>query len=317
MPSNYLILNSPGKRSLQIKNKALELGFLDCGITRAEKLTEESPRLRSWLENQYHGDMRYMENHLEKRLDPVLLSEGAKSVIVVLHNYFTNAKQADPQAPRISKYAYGKDYHRIIRKKLRQLLAAIESETGPVNGRCFVDSAPVLERALGRNAGLGWIGKNSLLLNRKNGSFFFIGVIISDLELQYDKPVGDYCGDCTRCIDACPTGAIVADKTVDSRRCISYLTIEYRKEKLPDEFAGKMENRVFGCDICQDVCPWNHNAGPHDEPWLKPLPGLLDISRREWLELDKEKYDRMFEGSAVKRAKYSGLRRNIDFITQS
>lgn len=257
--------------------------------------------------------MHYMQSHFNKRVDPSQLVKGARSVIAVLQNYYTPDRQTDPGAPRISKYAFGKDYHRIMKKKLRSLLGFLESKSGPVVGRYFVDSAPVLERALARRAGLGWIGKNSLLLNRKYGSFFFIGVLITDLELAYDSPVKEYCGECTKCIEACPTGAIVADRIVDSTQCISYLTIEYKKKSLPEEFRGKMENCIFGCDICQDVCPWNNHARPHKEPWLNPRPGLLDMTQKEWSELNEERFGYLFEGTAVKRTKYSGLRRNIDF----
>jgi epoxyqueuosine reductase len=260
--------------------------------------------------------MHYMQNHFEKRVDPRLLVKGARSVIVVLQNYYTPDGQSDPHAPKISRYAFGKDYHRIMKRKLSSLLAFLGSESGPVSGRYFVDSAPVLERALARKAGLGWTGKNSLLLNRKHGSFFFIGVLITDLELAYDIPVKDHCGDCTKCIEACPTGAIVSDRIVDSKRCISYLTIEHKGASLPEEFRGRMENYVFGCDICQDVCPWNNNAHPHGEAGLKPGPGLLDMTRQEWCELNEDRFEKIFTGSAVKRAKYSGLRRNIDFVTQ-
>jgi epoxyqueuosine reductase len=301
------------KNTLQIKEKALELGFLDCGIAPAKELSEDAARLESWLINQYHGDMQYMENHFAKRTDPSLLVEGSRSVIVVLQNYHNPEKQSHPGAPRISKYAYGKDYHKIVQKKLKNLLEFMQRDMG-ASGRCFVDSAPVLERALGRDAGLGWIGKNSLLLNRRNGSLFFIGTIITDLILKYDSPTREYCGDCNRCIEACPTGAIIADKIVDSRRCISYLTIENKKEKIPEEFRGKMENWIFGCDICQDVCPWNNNANPHNESSLMPLPELLEMSGESWQNLDEEKYNQLFEGSAVKRSKFSGLKRNIDFL---
>ena len=305
--------NLPGY-SRKIKEKALELGFLQAGIARTDHLQEDAARLRNWLDKGYHGSMAYMENHFEKRVDPRQLVEGARSVVVVLQNYYTRKKQLDDQAPRISSYAYGKDYHRIMRKKLQSLYAFMEAEIGAHSGRVFVDSAPVLERAWGRLAGLGWIGKHSLLLNRKHGSWFFMGVIITDLDLEPDGPMKDYCGDCTRCIDACPTKAILPGKVIDASRCISYLTIENREDRIPEEFRGLMHNRAFGCDICQDVCPWNNNAHPHSEPWLEPRPGLLEMTRKEWLGLDEVKFNRLFEGSAVKRTKFTGLRRNIDFL---
>jgi epoxyqueuosine reductase len=300
----------------KIKQKALELGFLQAGIAKADHLHADAPRLRHWLDKGYHGLMGYMENHFEKRIDPRRLVEGARSVVVVLQNYFTREKQQDESAPRISKYAYGKDYHRIMKKKLQRLSDFMEGQIGAHSGKIFVDSAPVLERAWGRLAGLGWIGKHSLLLSRKHGSWFFIGVIITDLELDADKPMKDYCGDCTRCVDACPTGAILPGKIVDASRCISYLTIENREARIPEEFRDKMQNRVFGCDICQDVCPWNSNAHPHSEPWLEPCPGLLEMNRQEWMEMDKDGYDRIFEGSAVKRAKFAGIQRNINFLQE-
>ena len=305
--------NLPGN-SLKIKEKALALGFLQAGIARADHLPEDAKRLREWLGKGYHGSMAYMENHSEKRVDPRRLVEGARSVVVVLQNYCTRQKQLDSEAPIISKYAYGKDYHRLLKKKLRTLYAYMETELGAQSGRIFVDSGPVLERAWGRLAGLGWIGKHSLLLNRKHGSWFFIGVIVSDLELEPDHPTNDYCGDCTRCIDACPTGAILPGKTINASRCISYLTIENRNDRIPEEFRNQMQNRVFGCDICQDVCPWNNNAHPHSEPWFDPRPGLLEMTRQDWVNLDELKFNSLFEGSAVKRAKFSGLRRNIDFL---
>ena len=307
-------MENPAENSHRIKEKALELGFLQAGIARTDFLGEDADKLRAWLGKGYHGSMTYMENHFEKRVDPRKLVEGARSIIVVLQNYYTREKQHDGQSPVISKYAYGKDYHQIVKKKLHQLYAFMEEKIGAFSGRVFVDSAPVLERAWGRLAGLGWIGKHSLLLNRKYGSMFFIGVIITDMELESDHPTKDYCGDCTRCVDACPTQAILPGKVIDASRCISYLTIEHRDSHLPEEFRGKMENRIFGCDICQDVCPWNNNAHPHSEPWLKPLPGLLLMSRLEWVELDEKRFAGRFEGSAVKRAKFAGLRRNIDFL---
>ena len=307
-------MKNPSENSLKIKEMALELGFLQAGIARADYLNEDSSRLDNWLRKGFHGTMGYMENHFEKRVDPKKLVEGARSVVVVLQNYYTREKQMDESAPRISMYAYGKDYHRILRKKLKSLYAFMESDMGPLTGRVFVDTAPVLERAWGRLAGLGWIGKHSLLLNRKYGSWFFIGVIITNVELKPDSPVKDYCGDCTRCLDACPTNAILPGKVVDASRCISYLTIENRAESLPEKFRDNMQNWVFGCDICQEVCPWNHNAHEHSEPWLLPRPGLLEMTRQEWMELKEEQFDSLFQGSAVKRAKFRGLRRNLDSL---
>jgi epoxyqueuosine reductase len=309
-------MDKPALYSQQIKQKALELDFLDCGIARADYLEKDADRLKTWLDNGYHGKMGYMENHFEKRTDPRKLVEGARSLIIVLQNYHTNQSQSDANAPIISKYAYGRDYHKIVRKKLNTLLAWMQNEYGPVSGRAFVDSAPIMERAWGRLAGLGWIGKHSLLLNRKYGSWFFIGVIICDLDLEADKPMKDYCGDCTRCIDSCPTQAILPGRSIDASRCISYLTIEYKKDEIPDEFRGKMNMRVFGCDICQDVCPWNNNAHPHQEDWLRARPGLLEMSRDDWAGLDEQKFTSIFKGSPAKRSKFKGLRRNIDFITQ-
>jgi len=307
-------LDNPAEKSRKIKEKALELGFLQAGIAKADNLREDAARLKDWLDMGYHGSMTYMENHFEKRVDPRQLVEGARSIVVVLQNYYTRNKQLDDQAPRISTYAYGKDYHRIMRKKLQSLYAYMETELGAQSGRVFVDSAPVLERAWGRLAGMGWIGKHSLLMNRKHGSWFFIGVILTDLVLEPDSPMRDYCGDCTRCIDACPTNAILPGKSVDASRCISYLTIENREDRIQEEFRGLMQNRVFGCDICQDVCPWSKNAHPHSEPWLDPRPGLLEMKRQEWMDLDEDRFDTLFEGSAVKRTKYTGLRRNLDFL---
>jgi len=302
------------RNSRKIKEKALELGFLQAGIARADHLREDATRLRNWLDKGYHGSMAYMENHFEKRVDPRQLVEGARSIVVVLQNYYTRKIQFDNQAPRISMYAYGKDYHRLLKKKMQGLYAFMETEMGAHSGRVFVDSAPVLERAWGRLAGLGWIGKHSLLLNRKHGSWFFIGVIITDLDLEPDGTMKDYCGECTRCIDACPTKAILPGKVIDASRCISYLTIENREDRIPEEFRGLMHNRAFGCDICQDVCPWSNNAHPHSEPWLESRPGLLEMTRKEWVDLDEDRFETLFEGSAVKRAKFSGLRRNIDFL---
>ena len=305
---------SLAQNSLRIKQKAQELDFLDCGIAKADSLTEDSERLSDWLAKGYHGEMGYMENHFNKRTDPRKLVDGSRSVIVVLQNYHTTENQHDPEAPKISRYAWGKDYHKIVRKKLNQLFSWMQEEMGGVSGRVFVDSAPVMERAWGRLAGLGWIGKHSLLLNRKYGSWFFLGVIFTDLELQPDSPIKEYCGDCTKCIDACPTNAILEGRTIDASRCISYLTIELKENIIPAEFKGSMNNLVFGCDICQDVCPWNNNAHPHNETWLKPRAGLLEMSAGEWHKLDEQKFNVLFEGSAVKRNKFRGLKRNLDFL---
>ncbi len=298
-----------------IKAEARRLGFLDCGITSAEPLAKDRERFVDWLNNGYHGEMRYMENYFESRTDPRKLLDDASSVIIVLQNYYTTEKQKYPSAPILSKYAYGKDYHRIIRKKIKKLLEYIQNELIPCQGRIFVDSAPVMERALASRAGLGWIGKNSLLISKKYGSFLFIGGIIVDIELAYDESIKkDFCGDCTRCIDACPTQAIIQPRIVDSRRCISYLTIEYKGSMLPRDLKGQFRNRVFGCDICQDVCPWNKNARLHNEPELKSNPAILEMTRDEWYDLDKEKYNHIFKNSAVKRSKYEGLRRNLEFL---
>lgn len=285
-----------------------------CGISKAEKLTESEKPLKTYLENGFHGKMQYMENHFEKRLDPTLLEEGAKSVISLLYNYYTSEKQQDKEAPILSKYAFGKDYHLVIREKLNQLLEFIQTNFGPVSGRGFVDSAPVLERAWAQKAGLGWIGKNGNLLNKDLGSFFFISELIIDLELEYDdEPAREYCGECTRCIDACPTDAIIAPKIIDGSKCISYLTIELKGE-IPSEFDGKMQNRAFGCDICQDVCPFNKKAKEHQEPAFRPSAELMHLSKNEWLNLSKEQFSLLFKNSPVKRTKFEGLKRNLNFI---
>ncbi len=303
--------------SQQIKDKAKELGFLACGIAKAEKLIDEEKPLKEYLDNSFHGKMKYMENHFEKRLDPTLLEDGAKSVISLLYNYYTPEKQSGNEAPVISKYAYGKDYHLVIREKLNELLQFIETRFGEVNGRGFVDSAPVLERAWAKKAGLGWIGKNGNLLNKKLGSFFFISELIIDLELEYDEEIAqNHCGECTRCIDACPTQAIVKAGIINGSKCISYLTIEL-KDEIPSEFKGKMQNRVFGCDICQDVCPFNKKrAAKHNENQFEPKPELLKMNRNEWYGLSQEQFSYLFKDSAVKRTKYKGLMRNLRFLNE-
>jgi epoxyqueuosine reductase len=297
-----------------IKSEAQKLGFMFCGISEAGFLEQEAPRLESWLSNNYHGEMKYMENHFDKRLDPRKLVDGARSVISLALNYYTDQQQTDPEAPRISKYAYGTDYHFVIKDKLKLLMGSIRENIGEVDGRAFVDSAPVLDKAWAKKAGFGWIGKNANLLNKQSGSFFFLAELIVDLELEFDQPMTqDYCGTCTRCIDACPTDAIVAPYVVDGSRCISYLTIELKNE-LPSEFKGKIDNWMFGCDVCQDVCPWNSFSVINTEPAFQPAPRLLQMSRQDWEEITTEVFNKLFQKSAIKRTKFSGLKRNIEFI---
>jgi epoxyqueuosine reductase len=292
------------------------LGFFYCGISKAEFLEEEAPRLEAWLKQQRHGKMSYMENHFDKRLDPRLLVDGAKSVISLLLNYYTEEKQSDVTAPKISKYAYGEDYHDVIKEKLRQLLQYIETEIGEVSGRVFVDSAPVMDKAWAKKSGLGWIGKNSNLIHPKSGSFFFIAELIIDLELEADGPIKDYCGTCTKCIDACPTDAIIEPYVVDGSKCISYLTIELKDALLPTEFNGKMDNWAFGCDVCQDVCPWNRFSLLHNEPRFNPSKNLLQLSKSDWKDLSEEVFSELFKLSAIKRTKFDGLKRNITFLSK-
>ena len=270
--------------------------------------------MEQWLSRNYHGEMAYLANHFDKRLDPTLLVPGAKSVISLLYNYYPNQTQEDSEAPKIAKYAYGEDYHFVIKRKLKDIMNFIQTEIGEVEGRVFVDSAPVMERAWAQEAGLGWQGKNTLLLNKKEGSFFFLAEIILDLELDYYVPIQtDHCGTCTRCIDACPTEAIVGPNVLDASKCISYLTIEL-KEAIPSQFSNQMENWAFGCDICQDVCPWNRFSKPHQEEAFQPHGDLLKMSSGEWHEITEEVFRKVFKKSAVKRTKYSGLKRNLEFI---
>ncbi|MBW8334408.1 MAG: tRNA epoxyqueuosine(34) reductase QueG [Prolixibacteraceae bacterium] len=298
----------------QIKAKARELGFLDCGISEALFLVEEKDRLQNWLANEMHGEMNYMANNLDKRLDPRLLVENTRSVISVLLNYFPAEKQADPEAPVLSKYAFGTDYHFVMKDKLGELLRFIQEKIAPCEGRCFVDSAPVLDRAWAARAGLGWIGKNTNLISPEHGSFFFIGELIIDLELPAnDKVVRDHCGNCTRCIDACPTQAIVAPYVLDARRCISYQTIENHGEIDP-ELKDKFKNRVFGCDICQDVCPWNLKSETHNEPAFTPDFKLMNLRKSDWENMDKPLFNELFRNSAVKRTRFEGLKRNLRFL---
>ncbi len=295
-----------------IKSEARRLGFLSCGISKAGFLEEEAPRLEKWLSENRNGQMQYMENHFDKRLDPTLLVDGAKSVISLLLNYYP-AETQNTDTYKISKYAYGEDYHFVIKEKLKELLYSINENIGEVGGRAFVDSAPVLDKAWAAKSGLGWIGKNSNLLSKQVGSFFFIAELIVDIELEYDTPVTDHCGSCTACIDACPTQAIVQPYVVDGSKCISYFTIEL-KDNIPQEMKGSFNDWAFGCDVCQDVCPWNRFSKPHNEPLFNPHPDLLSFTKKDWEEITEETFRAVFKNSAVKRAKFSGLKRNIDFL---
>ena len=305
-------MHNPSAYSKFIKEKASELGFFFCGIAKADFLETEAPRLENWLKNGYHGEMSYMENHFDKRLDPRKLVEGAKSVISLALNYYPDKQHPLPSDLKISKYAYGEDYHFVIKDKLVQLLTAIQHEIGEVHGRAFVDSAPVLDRAWAQKAGFGWVGKNANLISKQAGSFFFLAELIVDIALEYDSPtVKDYCGSCTRCIDACPTDAIVAPYVVDGSRCISYLTIELKNE-IPAEFQGKMDDWVFGCDICQDVCPWNRFSSPHQEERFLPHADILNLT--DWEELTEDTFKKVFKNSPVKRTKYAGIKRNVAFV---
>ncbi len=297
-----------------IRAEALRLGFAFVGFAKAEHMGAEARRLEAWLHQGMHGKMQYMENHFEKRVDPTKLVPGAKSVISLMYNYYTEKEQVDPEAPKISKYAYGKDYHFVIKDKLKELLHFIHENIGEVHGRCFVDSAPVLERDWAKRAGVGWVGKNTLIIHPKAGSYFFLAELILDLELEYDHPMKDYCGTCTRCIDACPTDAISPQGyLVDGSKCISYLTIEL-KENIPLEFKGKMENWMFGCDICQEVCPWNRFSRPHQEPDFEPDPAMLELKKRDWEDITETVFQKLFKNTAVKRTKFEGLKRNIQFL---
>ncbi len=297
-----------------IKAEAQRLGFLSCGVSKADFLEAEAPRLENWLKNGFQGEMNYMENHFDKRLDPRLLVDGAKSVVSLLLNYYPNQLQNE-DSYKISKYAYGQDYHFVIKDKLKTLLHFIQENIGEVSGRAFVDSAPVLDKAWAAKSGLGWIGKHSNLLTQKTGSFYFIAELIIDLELEYDSPTTDHCGTCTACIDACPTEAIVAPYVVDGSKCISYFTIEL-KDNLPQEMKGKFDDWMFGCDVCQDVCPWNRFSKPHNEPAFSPKDELLGFSKKDWEEITEETFRKVFQKSAVKRTKFEGIKRNINFIKE-
>jgi len=302
------------ERTALIKTFAKELGFVSIGISEAEFMEDEARRLEDWLHAGHHGKMSYMENHFDKRVDPSKLVPGAKSVVSLAYNYYSPREQSDPTAPKISMYAHGEDYHRVVKDKLFELVDRMKTDIGEVHGRCFVDSAPVLERDWARRSGLGWIGKHTLLLSKQKGSYFFLAELIIDLELDYDQPTSDHCGSCTACIDACPTDAIhESGYILDAKKCISYLTIEL-KDEIPAQYADKMEGWAFGCDICQQVCPWNRFSAPHQEPRFRPKEELLSKSHQEWLEITSDVFDRLFKGSAVTRTKYEGLKRNIRFL---
>ncbi|MFY0628271.1 MAG: tRNA epoxyqueuosine(34) reductase QueG [Reichenbachiella sp.] len=296
-----------------IKQKSTEEGFQFCGISKAECLEDEAPKLEKWLTQNMHGEMTYMANHFDKRLDPRKLVEGAKSVISLIYNYYPEKDLVKEGDYKIAKYAYGKDYHYVIKPKLKTILQAIIEEVGDISARVFTDSAPVHERAWAAKSGLGWVGKNSLLINRSMGSFFFLAEIILDVELDYDGPIKDYCGSCTACLDACPTDAIPEPYVVDGSKCISYLTIEL-KDQIPKEFSGKFNDWIFGCDICQDVCPWNSFSKPHQESFFDPHDKLEGMKKKDWAEMTEEIFREMFKGSPIKRTKFSGMKRNIDFV---
>ena len=306
--------NSSNKQKLTnfIKSKSVDLGFISCGISKADFLEEEAANLENWLKNEMHGEMSYMERNFDMRLDPRKILNGAKSVISLTYNYYTDKLQKDENF-KISKYAFGTDYHFVIKEKLKNLLFLIREKVGDINGRVFVDSAPILERAWAKKSGLGWIGKNTNLISKNVGSFFFLCEIIVDIELDYDYSTTDHCGTCTACIDACPTNAIVEPYKVDGSRCISYLTIEL-KENMPEYAKDSYDKWIFGCDICQDVCPWNKFSKPHNEPLFNADEKFLSMSKNEWLEITKETFDKVFKDSPVKRTGYDGLKRNIKFI---
>ena len=307
-------MSNTAKYTRLIKDKAKELGFFYTGISKADFLEEEAEQLEDWLKRGNHGEMTYMENHFDKRLDPRLLVDGAKSVVSLLLNYYPENSEQEEGAPKISKYAYGEDYHFVIKDKLKTLFQFISDEIGEVGGRVFVDSAPVMDKAWAKRSGLGWMGKNTNIIHPKHGSFFFIAELIIDLELDADGPIKDYCGTCTKCIDACPTDAIVAPYKIDGSKCISYLTIEL-KDQIPTEFKGKMDNWMFGCDVCQDVCPWNRFSKPHNQEKFNPHEQLLRMSKADWEDISEELFTEVFRKSAVKRTKYAGLKKNIKFIT--
>lgn len=304
----------PFEITFLIKSEAKKAGFDYCGISKAGFLEDEARRFEEWLHKGMHAGMGYMGKNMDKRLDPRLLVEGAKSVISLMVNYYPDEKQPE-EVPQISKYAYGKDYHIVIKGKLKRLLERLREEAGDINGRGFVDSAPVLERAWAAKSGLGWIGRNTHLIRPGNGSFFFLAELIVDIELEYDSPISDYCGTCRKCIDACPTRAITENNVVDGSKCISYYTIELKKETIPTEMKGKFDSMVFGCDICQDVCPWNRFSTPHNESELQPDKELLGMTGRDWVEITEELFKERFHDSPLMRAGFKGMKRNLEFIS--
>ncbi|MES2847498.1 MAG: tRNA epoxyqueuosine(34) reductase QueG [Bacteroidota bacterium] len=300
--------------TLLVKKLATQLGFDYCGIAKAEKLEEDARRLEQWLNKGMHGNMQYMENYFDLRTDPCKLVPGARSVITLLMNYYPQQVQNEG-TPKIAKYAYGEDYHEVIREKLNHFIALLKDEVGEIHGRGFVDSAPVLERAWAQKSGMGWIGKNGNLINKKSGSYFFIATLIADIELDYDSPnTKDFCGSCTRCIDNCPTEAILPDKVIDGSRCISYFTIELKDALIPGSMQGKFDNWMFGCDVCQDVCPWNRFSKPNNETAFAPLPQILNFTSNDWEELTEESFKMIFKHSPLKRTKFEGIKRNLKFI---
>lgn len=307
-------MNSKERHTQLIKTKASAFGFQSCGISKADFLEEEASHLENWLKNNHHGEMKYMENYFDKRLDPRLLVEGSKSVISLSYNYFPEEKLQNENF-KIAKYAYGEDYHEVIKEKLRALVAELQEEIGEFSFRVFVDSAPVLEKAWAKKSGIGWVGKNSNLITKKYGSFYFLAEIICDLDLVEDSPVTDHCGSCTKCIDACPTQAIISDKIIDGSKCISYATIEL-KDQIPEFFKDKMDDWMFGCDVCQDVCPWNRFSAPTLEEKFQPNSQLKNFTKQEWKDITQEVFSSVFRKSAVKRTKFAGLKRNLDFLSE-
>lgn len=310
------MISSANTHTSLIKTIARSIGFDDCGIAKAQRLDEDARRLENWLKKDYHGEMQYLENHFDLRVDPTKLVPGAKSVITLLFNYFPSLQQHD-DVPKIAKYAYGSDYHLVIRAKLQEFLFRIKEEIGNIEGRGFVDSAPILERSWAQRSGLGWLGKNGNLINKKTGSFFFIATLITDLELTPEDPyLKDYCGTCTKCIDACPTEAILPNKELDASKCISYYTIELKSNTLPDDLKNKADNWVFGCDICQDVCPWNRFSSPHKHKELEPLNEIMTFTFKDWIALDRESFNKIFKDSPIKRTKWEGMKRNLDLYRE-